>query len=1444
MDSIPSSNRSEDLAARFSDIWNQSTSPPDVFAFLESRPDLSLDQQLEVILVDQRQRWRRGIPLPLRVYLSACPAFESRGNMLRAMAEVDRNGRHQHPNGSARTEVADSMLLRSQALTEAGDDCLAPLRADQQTGQPTLPQVASTTPDGNLANTRTLGDGISNPDAERLSFVLDEQHLIAEESGNLKALLNDFRFTLIRRLGAGGMGVVYEAYDQERGELLALKTMRQVDPQALVRFKQEFRSLSDISHPNLVSLYELFSVADRWFFTMELIEGEDFVSYVLARPGAMTFADHPETTVGPPADGALQADFDHIGHLYGLFDETRLREALGQLAEGILALHNSGKLHRDIKPTNVLVTPRGRVVLLDFGLTTDLRESTQVSTGADRQIVGTLAHMSPEQAVGQPVNTASDWYSVGVMLYEVLTGRLPFTGQAQEIVIAKRTKTPPPPSSIVAGLPEDLEQLCVELLDRDPAKRPPGREIIQRLRGRVDPTVNGPLSHRPTPLIGRNRHHRVLDSVFTALLQGRTQSVFVFGRAGTGKTALIRAFLDQQMGEFEAVVLAGRCHERESVPYKALDSLIDALARHLKQLDTLEVETLLTSDVALLARLFPVLSSVAAIAKLRQHAPEMPDPQELRRRALDGLRGLLEALGRRTPLILSIDDLQWGDFDSALLLSDLICSQPCPRLLLIGSFRSEDADRSPFLREMRRAISLALPKLDHRELAVETLTQSEARELALILLGRDDALSLARAHLVARESGGNPLFIDELVKHIQAGQSTDCFEEVGLIDLDKVLWARIQCQTEAARTLLGIVAVSGRPIKQTLAFQASNLGTAARTALASLRTARLIRYIGQTQQEDIDTYHNRIRATVLSHLPAEALREHHERLANTLAESGIADPEILAPHYRGAGRLASARDDYERAADSASAALAFDHAAQLCRTALELPRDSTDQTMRLWTKLGDALANAGRGAEAAQAYLEAAEFASGAQNLELKRLASTQLLLSGHLDDGLSLLKTLLAPLGLRMPTRAWSALLSMLAHRAILRLRGLSFRERQAGQISPMQLARIDLCWSAVAGLSMTEPVRGADFQARGLLLALNTGEPFRIARALAMEAAHRSTSGIAARPHVEKLLSAATRVAQPLDSPHANGIIELVRGISAIMFGGWKAAHTSLEHADHLFRNYCTGVAWERDTVHNFLLWTLLQMGEIAEFRRRWAALYREAQERGDLYANSMLTTLYMTTTKLANNEPIENEAELESMFNDRPASRFNIQHTYAFDSLMHIDLYRGNIAHAWTRINEVWPEYVNSFLLKIQIIRVQMLEQHGRVAVALAERTPAPAQYLSLARQDAQRLAAEGLHWATAHSLYLKAAIAACEEDSVVAVEYLRAAENAFDLVDMPMNAQLMRYRMSEALGGEKAHAQRERIEAWLIAQGIVSPARWAGLWAPGFGKISSESIETSF
>ena len=366
------------------------------------------------------------------------------------------------------------------------------------------------------------------------------------------------------------MGVVYQAYDRRRDSVVALKTLPFLEATALVRFKNEFRALAGVAHPNLVALYELVAHGGHWFFTMEFVEGVDFLEYVWAGK------------VRP----AILAE-EHL---------RRLREALGQLASGIQALHEAGKLHRDIKPSNTRVTPSGRAVLFDFGVAAELDRSGRHETAEG--LVGTVAYMSPEQAAASPLSPASDWYSFGLLLYHALTGRLPFEGPPLQVLRDKQERTPPPPRALALDIPEDLDALCTALLDVRPERRPGAAEVLQKLG--AAPPANAPA---PRPLfVGREDHLQTLAGAYQAVRQGRQTTVQIEGASGAGKTALVQRFLDDLRAGGEAVILFGRCYENESVPYMALDALVDSLSRFLKRLPETEAEALLPRDVRPLAR--------------------------------------------------------------------------------------------------------------------------------------------------------------------------------------------------------------------------------------------------------------------------------------------------------------------------------------------------------------------------------------------------------------------------------------------------------------------------------------------------------------------------------------------------------------------------------------------------------------------------------------------------------------------------------------------------------------------------------------------------------------------------------------------------------------------------------------------------------------------------
>ena len=834
------------------------------------------------------------------------------------------------------------------------------------------------------------------------------------------------RFVVERCLGSGGFGTVYQTYDRLRQARVALKILHHADPVSLLGLKREFRSLADLSHPNLVSLHELLTEKDLWFITMEHINGTEFVDYVNAThrieiPDSVAGAETRAVTERVTNANAIVSPRPLRPPLTAANLE-RLEDGLQQLASGLNYLHGEGRLHRDIKPSNVLVTGEGRVVLLDFGLVTELES---LSTTGPTDYIGTPAYMAPLRDAHAPFGPADDWYSVGVMLFEALTGTLPFTGSLFEILQAKSAGEAQSPRALVPSVPNHLDEMCRGLLSREPVRRLDAAAALMRDANRGTSRAIAAAPGR-VPLIGREAHLEALNAAYFDSRAGQAVTVYVHGSSGMGKTALVRAFLRSLSNlPGPVVVLSGRCFERESVPYKALDSIVDGLSDYLQGLSRQQIEVLLPRDILALARVFTVLRRIDAVETAKHRAPEIPDAVELRRRAFAAFRELMVRLASNSSVVLFIDDLQWGDEDSAALLAELLRQPDAPPLLLIATYRSEEADSSAALRRL-------LPKpgapVDPsvRQVAVAELTPEESRELTQILQPRGPA---AAAHdaAVLREAGGNPFLISQLVRYARTHDTP-----AAALTLDDVIHERVKELPATPRHLLEVLSVFGQPLDQEVAKRAAGIESGALEAVSLLRAQHLSRTRVMDQREELETYHDRIRETVVAHLSADELRGHHRALANTLVSLDDPDPEVLSVHFLGAGERVRAAGFSVLAADRASDKLAFDRAARLYRLALDLdPELARERQSTIQSKLGDALASAGRGGQAAAAYLSAAATDTNpAHQLELQRRAAEQQLRSGQIDAGFETIRKVLAAIGMSLAPSPRRALLSMLWQR------------------------------------------------------------------------------------------------------------------------------------------------------------------------------------------------------------------------------------------------------------------------------------------------------------------------------------------------------------------------------------------------------------------------------
>ena len=546
----------------------------------------------------------------------------------------------------------------------------------------------------------------------------------------------DGYYEILAAVGSGGLGTVYRARDVKDDSTVALKMLNIVEEETQRRFLREFNILSRIRHPRIVRSHRWGLYAGKPYFSMDYISGR------------------------PLSDLIACAD-----------DLERLRTAwllslIRQIGEGLAYIHEQGVVHRDLKPSNIMISEvegEPEVTILDLGLARFRESRDQRVTPAGRP-TGTVEYMSPEQIRARRTDQRSDLYSLGVILYEILTGKPPFTGENPASVMFQHLRDlPRPPRLITGGAPTRIEESVMKLLEKEPIDRYSSVESLlhdlsDRVEGAFDeehrdapvsiPTAqetgDAPISMPHAPVLqpqfqGRDREMKALREILRESVDGVGRMVLISGVAGIGKSQVLEEFqADARVHGMR--VQTGRCYESGGPAFGPFLEMLRDIA---------EQPGVRGSDLEASVR--------RVLTQIERPAPaDQPDPYP----AMETLSELLGDLSRETPTLVCVEDLQWAD-DVTLRFLDFMRRDPDPMAFVFGlACRKVDEDPlPPGIDDLTKGPDV--PGVVHLQL--EPLEMEETGNLAASLLG-EKAVPEEEARRIFRETGGNPLFVVELIR--------------------------------------------------------------------------------------------------------------------------------------------------------------------------------------------------------------------------------------------------------------------------------------------------------------------------------------------------------------------------------------------------------------------------------------------------------------------------------------------------------------------------------------------------------------------------------------------------------------------------------------------------------------------------------------------------------
>ena len=695
------------------------------------------------------------------------------------------------------------------------------------------------------------------------------------------------RYRIDAELGRGAMGVVYRARDTELNRDVAVKVLpgEALGGEARARLLREARAAALLNHRNIVGVYDVGEEAGAPFVVMELVEGTN-----LRSAGTLSLAE--------------------------------VVSIARQLCEALEHAHAHGVVHRDLKPENVLLERGGDgpvAKLADLGVATT-GHARLTEEGA---IVGTAAYLAPEQALGRPVDGRSDLYALGVVLYELVAGRLPFSGDDALVVISQHLHAPvTPPRAFRADLPPALEAMILRLLAKDPAQRfASAREVATALAELRDLGADGRGTAKAAAgpatadlalleqlvrgrLVGRVHELHQLRELWRLAQQGRRHVALVSGEPGAGKTRLAsEAVVYARLNG--AMVLQGGCYEYEaSSPYLPF---VEAVRRWVHDQPAELLRAHAGPVAAELVKLAPELEV--------RIGPILPSPtlgpNEERLRLFDHVARFLQSLAASGGLLLFIDDLHWADAGSLALLHYLMRNLQDERLLVLATYREIELDRA-------HPLAAALVEWDRERLVtrlrVERFRLEETGALLASLFGQA-TVSPEFAQVVHAETEGNPFFIEEVVKSlIEQGQiyrAGDGWDRKDVRDLTipqsvkAAIGRRLDRLSPACAEALHTAAALGKVFAFAELIAVSPAGE--EPLLDALDEACVAQLLQPRSAVEFAFTHDKIREVLIEELNPIRRRRLHQRIGEGLEKlygaQALAHAEKLAYHYTESGDL-------------------------------------------------------------------------------------------------------------------------------------------------------------------------------------------------------------------------------------------------------------------------------------------------------------------------------------------------------------------------------------------------------------------------------------------------------------------------------------------------------------------------------------------------------------